>query len=190
MKTQSAVKFIFALSFLLSASVLSHAEETYDTLKVGPDNLKNARVIQSSPVDLLIGYDGGYKRVRLQELPEELKTKYPYDAQKAASYQKQKTEEMHLHQTQIAAQDKVAMRTAFLKREAEIQAEIDLQKKELNRLDADISLQSRLAKGKKVKSMDRKQLDQLRNQKLNLRDKIWKLQDELKKVQEQRRQYE
>ncbi|MEY2466458.1 MAG: hypothetical protein QOD03_979 [Verrucomicrobiota bacterium] len=190
MKTKSALKFIFAISLMLSSSVLSHAEETFDTLKVGTNVLSNVRVIQSSPVDVLIGYDGGYKRIPLQELPDEMKAKHPYDASKAADYGKQKKKETLVNQAQVAAQGKAAMRAAFLQREARLQSEIDAQQKELARLDADIPVQNLLAKGKKVRSADRRQLDQLRNQKLDLRDKIWKLQDELKKVQEQRKQYE
>src|SRR5258707_15664675 len=82
-----------ATCFTLALAVGSKAEETFETLAVGTNVFKNARIIQASPVDLLIGHDDGFKRVKLQNLPEPLKAAHPYNAQKAADYEKQKAVE-------------------------------------------------------------------------------------------------
>jgi hypothetical protein len=62
------------------------ADATFATLQIGASTLTNATVVVSSPVDLVIQHEGGYLRVKLEELPPRLKEKYPYDAEKAKSY--------------------------------------------------------------------------------------------------------
>jgi len=51
------------------------SEETFESLTVGSNIFKNVRVIQASPVDLLLGHEEGFKRGKLQELPDALKAK-------------------------------------------------------------------------------------------------------------------
>jgi len=46
----------------------SQAEDAYESLAIGTNTLKNVRVIQASPVDLLVGHEDGFKRVKLQAL--------------------------------------------------------------------------------------------------------------------------
>lgn len=60
----------------------------YEHLQCGSLVLTNAQVIQATPIDVLVSYDGGWKRLLLQDknLPEELKQKYPYDPEKADAY--------------------------------------------------------------------------------------------------------
>jgi hypothetical protein len=172
--------------FSLAFAVATQAEDTFETLTVGTNTFKNVRVIQATPVDLLIGYDDGYRRIQLQDLPDSLKAKYPYDLQKAADYEKQKAQEAQLRQAQNAA----AVRISLLAREAELQNKIEDRQKELKRINADLADQNQLKKDQGAGPADRQTVNELRRKRMALRDEIWKLKDELEKVQMQRKKYE
>jgi hypothetical protein len=175
-----------ATCMALMLAVGSKAEETFETLAVGTNVFKNARIIQSSPVDLLIGHDDGFKRVKLQDLPEPLMAKHPYDAKKAADFEKQKA----IDRQALLAQNTASAHTAWLAREGQLRAKIEEHQKELKRIDKNIGVQDRRKQGKGVKSADRKQADALRAQKMQVRDEMWRLQDELERTEAQRRKYE
>lgn len=164
----------------------AHAQETFETLTIGTNTFKNARIIQASPVDLLIGHEDGYKRIKLQDLPESLKAKYPYDAQKAADYQKVEAQKRQ----QVQAQNIAAARGALLAKEGQIRAQIAAREKDLRRISKDIGTQDRRAKGKAVRSADRQVADELRRQKIQIRDEMWRLKDELERTEAQRHKYE
>jgi hypothetical protein len=184
---QTKWKFtLLATCIALAFAVASKAEETFETLAIGTNVFRNARIIQASPVDLLIGHDDGFKRIKLQDLPEPLKATHPYDAQKAADYEKQKVAERQA----LQAQNTASARTAWLAREGQLRAKIEEHQKELKRIDKNIGVQDRRKQGKGVKSADRKQADALRAQKMQVRDEMWKLQDELERTEVQRRKYE
>ena len=172
--------------FSLAFAVATQAEDTFDTLTVGTNTFKNVRVIQASPVDLLIGYDDGYRRIQLQDLPDSLKARYPYDPKKAADYEKQKAQAARLRQAQNAA----AVRTSLLAREAELQNKIGDLQKELKRINADLADQNQLNKDQGAGPADRQTVNELRRKRMVVRDQIWKLKDELEKVQTQRKKYE
>ena len=167
-------------------ALVAQAEETFETLKIGTNVFQNARIIQASPVDLLIGHEDGYKRVKLQDLPDALKAKYPYDAQKAAEYEKEEARKRQLVQAQNAG----AARTTLLAREGQLQAQIARQRKELRRLNKEIGTQDQRKKGKGVHSADRQHADELRRQKMFVRDEMWRLEDELQRTRAQRHKYE
>jgi hypothetical protein len=175
-----------AMVITLTLRLEACAEETFETLAIGTNAYRNARIIQASPVDLLIGHDDGFKRIKLQDLPEPLKAKYPYDAQKASNYEKQKVAERQA----LLAQNAAGARTALLAREGQLRAKIAEHKKELKRLDQNIGVQDRRKQGKGVNSSDRKQADALRARKMQVRDEMWRLQDELERTEVQRRKYE
>lgn len=183
---KKSIQHLAMVCLCLIGSFSGLAEETYETLRIGTNTFNNVRVIQASPVDLLIGHDEGYKRVPLQDLPDSLKTKYPYNAQKAADYEKEKAEEALARRTQNAS----AIRDSLLRKEQEIRAKIEPIEKEMNRLKWNINTVDKKKKGKGTKSADRKEADALRNQKLALRDQLWKLRDELQKTEETRKKYE
>lgn len=164
----------------------SRAEEIYESLTIGTNTLKNVRVIQPSPVDLLVGHEEGFKRIKLQDLPDSLKSKYPYDAQKAADYEKLKAQEARARQVQNTA----AVRASLLQREESIRQRLKPLETELKRLNQDIGTQDRRKKGKGVNSADRKYADQLRARKMAVRDQIWTLKDDLERTEAQRRKYE
>ena len=170
----------------LMFAVAAQGEDTLETLVIGTNTLKNVRIIQASPVDLLLGHDEGFKRIPLQDLPASLKAKYPYDAQKAADYQKQQAQEARVR----AAQNAGAVRASLLAKEEQIRSNLAALEKELKRINADIGVQDRRARGKAVRSVDRKYADELRRKKMEVRDQIWRLSDELERTQTQRRKYE
>lgn len=174
------------IGFSLALAVATQAEDTFETLTVGTNTFKNVRVIQASPVDLLIGYDEGYRRIQLQDLPDSLKAKYPYDPQKATDYEKQKAQEARLRQAQNVA----AVRTSLLAREAELQNKIGDLQKELKRINADLADQNQLKKDQAAGPADQQTVNELRRKRMVVRDQIWTLKDELGKVQTQRKKYE
>ena len=175
-----------ALFGFICLALVAHAEMTFETLKVGTNTFKNARIIQTSPVDLLVGHDDGYKRIKLQDLPDTLKTKYLYDAQRAADYEKAEAQKRQL----IQAQNAGVARNTLLAKEGQLRAQIADRQKDLKRISKDIGTQDRRTKGKSAHSADRKYADNLRGQKIQIRDEIWRLQDELQRVQAQRHRFE
>ena len=177
---------IVAVFLLLAFAAAAPAEDTFDTLTVGTNTYKNVRVIQASPVDLLIGHDDGYRRIPLQDLPDSLKARYPYDPQKAAEYEKQKAQEARQRQAQTVA----ALHTALLAREAELQNQIDTRRKDLKRINADLTALKRIKADHGAEPADQRTANELRRKKIELQDQIWKCQDELDKVQAQRKKYE
>ena len=178
--------FPLAVVLAIALQMCAYAEETFESLKVGTNVLKNARIIHASPIDLLIGHDDGYKRVKLQDLPDSLKAKYPYDAQKAAAYEKEEARKRQLVQIQNAG----AVRNSLMAKEGQIRAQIADRQKDLRRINQDIGTQDQRKKGKGVHSADRQYADNLRGQKIQVRDEIWRLQDELQRIEAQRHRYE
>lgn len=175
-----------AAVLLFVFTVAAPAEDTFETLTVGTNTYRNVRIIQASPVDLLIGHDDGYRRIPLQDLPDSLKAKYPYDPQKAAGYEKQKAQEAQLRQ----ARDAGALRTALLAREAELQNQIEAARKDLKRVNADLAALKQIKAEHGVGPNDQRTANELRRKKIELQDQIWKCEDELGKVQAQRKKYE
>jgi hypothetical protein len=84
---------VTALGFLPSAS---GAEVSWKQLVIGTNTLKNASVVQATPVDIIFKHDAGYLRMKLPDLPENLREQYPYDALKAESFRKQQTDARRL----------------------------------------------------------------------------------------------
>lgn len=164
----------------------SVAEETFERVTIGTNTYQNVRIIQSTPIDLLIGHDEGFKRIPLQNLPESLKAKYPYDAQKAAAFEKEKADESRSRQSQSAA----SVRGSLLQKEQQLRAKLEPMEKEMNRLKANITTVDRKKRGKGTRSADRREADALRDKKLALRDQLWKLRDELQRTEELRKKYE
>ncbi|HEY1171371.1 MAG TPA: hypothetical protein VGH19_08395 [Verrucomicrobiae bacterium] len=81
----SLLAIAFAAWLMTSLSSLG-ADEVLPSLQIGTNKLTNVSVLLNSPVDLLLKHDKGHLRVKLQDLPEPLKSKYPYNAQKADDY--------------------------------------------------------------------------------------------------------
>lgn len=82
----SHLRAIVLTLWLLFSSQSFAADEALPSVQIGTNKLTHVTVLLDSPVDLLLKHDKGHLRVKLQDLPEPLKTKYPYDAQKAEEY--------------------------------------------------------------------------------------------------------
>src|SRR6266542_1132043 len=98
----------------------SNGPEIYPTLKIRDKVLTNVRVVEATPLKLTLLFDGGGTTVPLQDLPDELKKKYPFDAAKAAEYNKRgATEESSRLQTAQSqqVQQVSAKKAYFLRRE-------------------------------------------------------------------------
>lgn len=176
----------FILAILIAPVALSAEEEIIDSVTVGKTTYLHVRVVEATPLDLLFAHDGGYKRLKLQDLAEPLKSKYPYDEAKAAEYKKKKAAEPQ----ERAAQNAAAVKAVLLAREQTLQAKIEPMKTELKRLEGQIKTQHNIAKGKGKKSQEKKETDELREKKMDVQKQLWKLQDELQSVKEQRARYE
>jgi hypothetical protein len=135
-------------------------------------------VIQATPVEVLVGHDEGYKHIKLQDLPRELKSKYPYNASKAEAYERQQAEQARL----LRLQDAAAVRATFAAREQELQGKIKVCDKELKRLKADIKTEDA--------RKNRKAARALRGTLMQVRDQLWRFQDELERTRADRRKFE
>lgn len=182
------MKTLFSFSFvlLLAAAAWGREEEIIDSVTIGQTNYQHVRVVEATPVDLLFAYDGGYKRLKLQDLPEPLKSNYPYDKTKAAEYIKKKSAEPQ----ELAAQGRAATHADLVVREQSLQNRIAPLQTELKRLNDQIKTQHRAAKGKGKKSQQRQETDELRQNKIALEKQLWKLQDEQQLVKEHREKLE
>ena len=174
------------LAVLIAPVALGDEEEVVDSVTVGKTTYLHIRVVEATPQELLIAHDGGYKRLKLQELTEPLKSKYPYDETKAAEYKRKKAAEPQ----ERAAQNAAAVKAMLLTREQTLQAKIEPMKTELKRLEDQIKTQHNIARGKGKKSKEKKETDELREKKMDLQKQLWKLQDDLQSVKEQRSRYE
>jgi len=163
---------------LAFAGSLRGAEDTYEMLRVGTNTYHNVRVIQSNPVEILIGHDDGYKHIRLQDLSDELKKKYPYSAAKADAYRAQQAEQARL----LRQQDAAAVRAVFVAREKDLQEKIQATEKELKRLKADIKTESARKRTRAANA--------LRARLMQVRDQLWELQDKLERTKKEHREFQ
>jgi hypothetical protein len=94
---------------------------------------KVVSVISDNPIEVYVRYESadrgqGARKIPRQELPPQLRVKYPYDATKAAEYRKQQADQA-TEQAALAAQQatkaRAAAREALRQREREILAQID-----------------------------------------------------------------
>ena len=141
---------------------------------------KIARVHSMTPVSVFVIYEGGKagRKIPRQELSPELRSKYPYDAAKAAEYQRQQAEAVA---SQVAAQQ-AAQRVMAQSRENAIKAEIEKLEAEDRRLQGPIELYAGMAPGNGRK----KHLADLRNERQHGRERILKLEEQLKMLQTRR----
>jgi hypothetical protein len=168
------------LAILLFAFVqgVCGEEDTYETLRIGTNTFHNVRVIQSNPLEILIGHDDGYKHIKLQDLPNELKAKYPYSAARADAYRAQQAEQARL----LHQQDAAAVRATFVAREKDLQDKIQATEKELKRLRADIKTETARKRTRAANA--------LRAALMQARDRLWALQDELERTKAEHRKFE
>jgi len=177
---------------LLSLAVCS-AQESYPTLKIGDETYKNVRVVKSTPIELTLLYDGGGRTIKLEDLPGELKAKYPYSAAKAAEFKKKHAAEQKVlaeEQQRKWAHDAASARAALLSQEQKVREKLEPLEVQIDRLQKDINMQRKISGTTPKNSNERRALNDLRKQMLQLRDQKEALQDQIKGLQKQRGKYE
>jgi hypothetical protein len=140
------------------------------------------RVHSADPVSVLVIYESeegakGGRKIPRQELPPQLRTKYPYEAAKAAEYRKQQADAA-VEQAGLSVQQAAKMRTAarevLRQKEREILAQMD----SLNKQDVELQKEKNTldhlppGNGRRVRSRHisdeqqgiREHIDQLRKQ--------------------------
>lgn len=180
------------LTALLSLPVCS-AQESYPTLKIGDETYKNVRVVKSTPIELTLLYDGGGRTIKLEDLPAELKTKYPYNAARAAEFKKKHAAEQKAlseEQQRKWAQDAASARAALLSQEQKVREKLEPLEVQVDRLQKDINTQRRISETTPKNSKERRVLNDMRKQMIQLRDQKEALQDQIKGLQKQRAKYE
>src|SRR5688572_17130861 len=93
MKLRPKPHSVFAVTCIALMSVIStRADDIIKSVTIGGHTYLNVRAKDANPVDVLLVNDGKlWNRVKRQDLPAELKGKYPYDAEAAEEYERQKT---------------------------------------------------------------------------------------------------
>jgi hypothetical protein len=186
------MKAVVGIVVLFAAS-LCYAEETYPTLKIGEETYKNARVVKVTPVELTLLYDGGGRTIKLEDLPAELKEKYPYNAAKAAEYKRKHAAEQKAlaeEQQKRWQQDAAATRATLLSKEQKLREKLEPLQVQIDRLQKDINTQRRVAGAAPKNAAERKTLSEMRKQMIQLRDQKESLTDQLNSVRKQREKYE
>jgi hypothetical protein len=186
------MKALVAILVLVVAGLCS-AQETYPTLKIGDETYKNVRVVKATPLELTLLYDGGGRTIKLEELPAELKEKYPYNAARAAEYKKKHaTEQKALAEEQQKRwqQDAAATRATLLSKEQKLREKLEPLQVQVDRLQKDINTQRRIAGPTGKNSVERKALTDMRKQMIKLRDEKESLTDQINAVKKQREKYE
>jgi len=177
---------------LLSLAVCI-AQESYPTLKIGDETYKNVRVVKSTPIELTLLYDGGGRTIKLEDLPAELKAKYPYNAARAAEFKKKHAAEQKVlaeEQQRKWAHDAASARAALLSQEQKVREKLEPLEVQIDRLQKDINMQRKISGTTPKNSNERRALNDLRKQMLQLRDQKEALQDQIKGLQKQRGKYE
>jgi hypothetical protein len=184
------------------------AEEVFPRLTINGEVYTNVSVIRANPVELVLRWDpcggGTYKR---QDLPPELAARYPYDADAAAKWAREKglTDRLlSARQPEMAERERLLaqrqneqlrekQRSSFLKdlqnREARLNAQIQKANKQLEDLNEFLGPLDHKAKGTRRNSPRWAAADYARDVKMALLNQIHQLQDQLDTVHEQMKQY-
>jgi hypothetical protein len=159
---------LFALlSFSSSESRAQEDKVLFESLKVGKAEVKNVRVTEATPMHVTVNYDGGASRLKRQDLPPELKALYPYDAKKAAEYEKQQALEQEERNRKARARQDLTnreLKASLLQQEQGTKAKLQKLQSELKQLEKEMGPMRGKAQNKK-NSPARKELDSARDRK-------------------------
>lgn len=162
MKTTSThlkLTFICALGLSLCqcaiiASDTDSTKETADSEDLGSDFFEGktnriAKVYAATPTHVQVIYDGGKsgRKIPRQSLPPQLAAKYPYDADKAADYERL---QMDISSRQIAAQQTI-MEESARRREKELTENVTRLRTQAARLRGDVNIAQQLP-GKRARA--------------------------------------
>jgi NACalpha-BTF3-like transcription factor len=139
-----------------------------------------ASVSSVTPTFVYVVYEGGHsgRKIPRQDLPPQLKAKYPYDAEKSSEFQKQQIE---LAARQAAAQ-RAAMREALRREEAEILAEIGV----LERQDAENQMQKNVLNSLPPGNGRRVRAAHINDDQQNIRERVLQLRTLLQQLRSQK----
>ena len=131
-----SVAIVLAVSSPFISTALA-AEEVFEAVTLDGKLYSKVAVREANPVDLLLYLDQAvFKRFKRQDLPEPLKSKYPYDAVKAAEYEKAQLGRRKLEQDR----QRQEIFNGLLRQEKDLQKRIDAKIVELGELQTQIKL--------------------------------------------------
>ena len=146
----------------------------YDVVDDKTNKIGRIYKVTPSYVWVIYDRDTGGRKIPRQELPPELKVRFPYDAAQAAEYQKQQFE---LAARQVAAQAAAARQAARL-REREIENEIAMLKVQ----DTEIQKEAGILKSLGGGNGRRVKLGHLRDQQQAIRERVLGLRSQLEQL--------
>ncbi len=112
------------LSLLLLLTDLTFAcvaGERYETLVINGKARTNVEIVSATPSGVTLTWDGGGGVIKRQDLPPELREKYPLDAKEAAAHE----QEQAVKAKTLREQQRTESYAAGLRHERAIQAKID-----------------------------------------------------------------
>ena len=183
---------VLALFCSLLATALLAADKQqpaqFESLTLGDQVVKNARVREVTPTYVVVTYDGGGSKLDRKNLPPELQSLYPYDAKAAAAFEKQKAEEQVARDQKQRAMQAGANRRSkadLQSQKAATENKIAALQKELKQLEKEMAPMKGKARGKRTKSPERQDLDAARDKKEDLIHRIGEQQAILDRVNKQ-----
>lgn len=144
---------------------------------------KIARIADANPLFVTVMFEGGGgRRIPLQELPPQLKTKYPYDADKADEYEVREARKA----AEQAAQQQEVLKGQMSRKEQGLQASITANHVRIARIQEEIAALNRQIRNRPRKSSSlRVKKEGLIKQQADLRRQISSWEDQLKVTRSQ-----
>jgi len=170
---------------LLFWATHARASETLPVFTHDGRSFTNAAVRESNPVDVLLCDDAaGYVRIKRIDMPAVLKTRFPYDPEAAAEYERQKVAKARTQQEQA----RVSTLNALLRQESEVVQRIHRFERDLAALQRQLDVLNVSARGKK-NSAARQEADRLREVKRDYIALVDQLRLQLQGIRERQAQY-
>jgi hypothetical protein len=170
---------------LLLASTGAHAAETFATLKIGDTMRTNVTVIRTNAAELILLFYGGGATVKREDLPEPLKSLYPYDPDAAAAFERERAAQKKAW----SEQERADTYATLLRKEQGIQGAIAKSQRDLVELQKEIGVRANQARGRRPNHPFRIALDQARERKIGLARQVEQLNQELASVRALQPQY-
>jgi hypothetical protein len=169
---------------LLFGASRGWAAEAYESLTIGEKTYRNARIVATNAAAIVVMFEGGGATIDRRDLPPELRAKYPYDPDKAAAYERQKAMDNPVGAPVVAppAKNGRAARIHVRRQEQALAAQIQSLEQDLEQLNREIHTLNALARGKRVRSPERRTLDRALVSRINLQRRIEVLERQLEGV--------
>ena len=172
---------VLLLVVLLSSPSRGRAAETYESLTIGEKTYRNAWIVATNAAAIVVMFEGGGATIDRRDLPPELQAKYPYDPDQAAAYERQKAMDNPVGAPAVAppAENGRAARIHVRRQEQALAAQIQSLEQDLEQLNREIHTLNALARGKRVRSPERRTLDRALVTRINLQRRIEVLERQL-----------